>query len=114
MKTIMMIFAFAFSFSLTASAQVKEKNSDQNPRAQQAYEKYRQDAPRGVSSEEHARSMGATVDSTYEAYDPILVKEQEKAGPQAAAPRVPPRAQARACPQSWHEGRVPARPHRRW
>lgn len=114
MKTIIMIFAFAFSFSLTASAQVKEKNSDQNPRAQQAYEKYRQDAPRGVSSEEHARSMGATVDSTYEAYDPILVKEQEKADRKQQRREFRQERKLERARNRGMRGMFPARPHRRW
>ena len=69
MKTILLTAVFACFLIGTATAQ----HSDQNPRAQEAYEAYE-----GKVDAKHAASLGATVDKTYQAYDPILIKEQRK------------------------------------
>ncbi|MCB0547126.1 MAG: hypothetical protein KDD19_06020 [Phaeodactylibacter sp.] len=69
MKSYLFTLVFALVFCGFAMAQ----SSDQNPRAQQAYEAYAEKADNS-----HAASLGATVDKTYEAHDPILIKEQRR------------------------------------
>lgn len=69
MKTILLTAVFACFLMGATMAQ----NSDQNPRAQEAYEAYE-----GKVDAKHAATLGATVDKTYQAYDPILIKEQRK------------------------------------
>ncbi len=69
MKKYMLTLVLAFSLCGFVMAQA----SDQNPRAQEAYEVYAAQADNA-----HAASLGATVDNTYEAYDPILIKEQRR------------------------------------
>lgn len=50
-----------------------QDTSGQNPNAQQAYDRYSQQL------DEHEATMGATVDNTYEAQDPIAEKARMKA-----------------------------------
>lgn len=69
MKKYMLTLSLALISYSFATAQA----SDQNPRAQKAYEAYKEQA-----DSMHAASLGATVDKTYEAYDPLLVKEQRR------------------------------------
>lgn len=69
MKTILLTALFAVCLLGTAMAQ----DSDQNPRAKLAYEAYED-----KTDTKHAASLGATVDKTYQAYDPLLAKEQRK------------------------------------
>ncbi|MCB0579828.1 MAG: hypothetical protein KDD10_11025 [Phaeodactylibacter sp.] len=69
MKKYLFSLALALAFSGFALAQ----SSDQNPRAQEAYEAYAQQ-----TDSLHASTLGATIDKTYEAYDPILIKEQRR------------------------------------
>jgi len=69
MRTIILTAVFASCLFGVAMAQ----HSDQNPNAKVAYEAYKTE-----TGAEHAASMGATIDNTYEAYDPILIKEQRK------------------------------------
>ena len=69
MKKHILTLVLAFSLCGYLMAQA----SDQNPRAQEAYEVYA-----GQADNTHAASLGATVDNTYEAYDPILIKEQRR------------------------------------
>ena len=69
MKTIIFTALLTTCFFGMAMAQ----HSDQNPNAKVAYEAYKTE-----TGAEHAASMGATIDNTYEAYDPILIKEQRK------------------------------------
>ena len=69
MKRYMLTLVLAFSLYGYAMAQA----SDQNPRAQEAYEAYA-----AQTDNVHAASLGATIDNTYEAYDPILIKEQRR------------------------------------
>lgn len=69
MKKQLLALTLALAFSLSLSAQ----SADQNPRAQLAYEAYQTEAPG-----EHASTMGVTMDQTYEAYDPILIKEARR------------------------------------
>ncbi|MCB0597740.1 MAG: hypothetical protein H6557_14345 [Lewinellaceae bacterium] len=69
MKKYMLTLVFALSLCSFALAQA----SDQNPRAQEAYQAYEVEV-----DSTHAASLGATVDKTYEAYDPILIKQQRK------------------------------------
>lgn len=49
-----------------------QQNKDQNPRAEEAYQAYKQ------KLDGHERTMNTTVDLTYEAYDPILEKERRR------------------------------------
>jgi hypothetical protein len=69
MKKYMLTLAFALSFCSFALAQA----NDQNPRAQEAYQAYKVEV-----DSTHSASLGATVDKTYQAYDPILIKQQRK------------------------------------
>lgn len=69
MKKYLLALVFALGFSAFAAAQA----SDQNPRAREAYQAYEAQA-----DSNHAASLGATADKTYEAYDPLLVKEQRR------------------------------------
>ena len=45
----------------------------QNPRAKEAHQKYQVQA-----DSSHAATMGATIDKTYVAHDPIRIKEERK------------------------------------
>jgi hypothetical protein len=69
MKTYFFSLLLVGCFFGTAPAQ----NGDQNPRAALAYEAYKDQ-----TGAEHAASMGATIDNTYEAYDPIQIKKQRR------------------------------------
>lgn len=69
MKKQLLALSFALAFGLTLTAQ----SADQNPRAQLAYEAYQTENPT-----DHANTMGVTMDQTYEAYDPILIKEARR------------------------------------
>ncbi len=69
MKKQALTLVFTLSFFGFALAQA----SDQNPRAQKAYQEYAEQA-----DSTHAASLGATIDKTYEAYDPILIKKQRR------------------------------------
>lgn len=69
MKSYLLTLVFALVLCGFAMAQ----SSDQNPRAEKAYEAYK-----GQVDSLHATSLGATIDKTYEANDPILAKEQRR------------------------------------
>lgn len=60
-------------FALMAGGFALAQSSDQNPRAREAYQAYE-----GQADSLHAATMGATIDKTYEAYDPILIKQQRR------------------------------------
>jgi len=69
MKKQLLALTLTLALGLTLSAQ----SADQNPRAQLAHEKYQTEAPA-----DHANTMGVTIDQTYEAYDPILIREARR------------------------------------
>jgi len=69
MKAINLI---SLLFLLLPGFLLAQKQQDQNPRAQEAYQAYRQQL------DTHERSMGTTVDLTYEAYDPLQEKARRK------------------------------------
>jgi ABC-type branched-subunit amino acid transport system substrate-binding protein len=50
----------------------QQSKAGQNPRAQEAYENYRQQL------DVHERTMSSTMDLTYEAYDPMVEKARRK------------------------------------
>ena len=74
MRTYFLTAIFACCFLTAAFAQ----QSDQNPRAQQAYEAYKDQPNTDLADTDHAATMGATIDNTYEAYDPIQIKEERR------------------------------------
>lgn len=69
MKRYLLALVVTLMFGSFALAQ----SSDQNPRAREAYQAYE-----GQADSLHAATMGATVDKTYEAYDPLLEKKQRR------------------------------------
>ncbi|MCO6480830.1 MAG: hypothetical protein J5I94_29580 [Phaeodactylibacter sp.] len=69
MKKYLLTMVFALGFCAFALAQ----SNDQNPRAREAYQAYEWQA-----DSLHAATMGATIDKTYEAYDPILIKQERR------------------------------------
>jgi hypothetical protein len=74
MKNILFTLALVLCFAATSFGQ----KSDQNPRAQEAYEQYRPQVQSHMPEEPHSATMGATVDKTYVADDPMEAKAQEK------------------------------------
>ena len=70
MKKYLLSLVFAFCAFGLAQAQT---HPDQNPRAQRAYEKYAQQV-----DSTHAASLGATIDQTYEAHDPMQIREERR------------------------------------
>lgn len=69
MKRYLLTLVFALGLCGLAIAQ----SNDQNPRARQAYEEYK-----GQADSLHAATLGATIDKTYEAYDPIQIKKDRR------------------------------------
>lgn len=51
----------------------QQNANDQNPNAHESYQAYRQ------KLDGHEKTMGNTIDLTYQAYDPILEKKQKRA-----------------------------------
>lgn len=74
MKHYLFTLALVLGFATISIGQ----KSDQNPRAQEAYEQYRPKAQPQEPDAPHSATMGATIDKTYEANDPVAVKEQDK------------------------------------
>lgn len=72
MKKPILMLAAGLLAGLNLQAQTPV-NPDQNPRHREAYEAYRVD-----TAGQHAGTLGATMDQTYVAHDPIEIKAQER------------------------------------
>lgn len=72
-RSIMKKHLFSILALLALATAVHAQAAGQNPRAKEAYQAYA-----GQTGSGHAQSMGATSDQTYEAYDPMLIKEMRR------------------------------------